>query len=125
MSPFDSNIVNTLNACISQNDEFVESILLSSYGFAISFVNFKIHCYDKVFATISGTAYEWDDAPNSGPWGSFGRQKAVGASLTSPTLLKIAFGSGDSISIQTSLGQYESVVFNFPSIDDKIVMETF
>ena len=65
---FDNNIVKILNDYITKSDQYVESILLASYGFGIQFVDFNIHCSENVFASINGGAYEWNDAPNSGPW---------------------------------------------------------
>jgi hypothetical protein len=122
---FDNNIVKILNDYIAKSDQYVESILLASYGFGIQFVDFNIHCGENVFASINSASYEWNDAPNSGPWGSLGRQKAILVSLKRPDLLNIAFESGDFIDIQTSERQYESVVFNFPSGSESITMEIY
>ncbi|NMP04974.1 hypothetical protein HHE94_19945 [Pseudoalteromonas arctica] len=125
MIEFNEEIVDLLNDYFSKNEEYVESVLLASYGFNIQFVNFNIQCEEKVFATISGKEYEWEDAPNSGPWGALGRQQALSAKLKSPTLLGIIFRSGDSLDIQTAVGQYESVIFSFPPKGKSIVMEIF
>jgi hypothetical protein len=125
MIEYNEEIVDLLNDYFSKNQEYVESVLLASYGFNIQFVNFNIQCEEKVFATISGKEYEWEDAPNSGSWGALGRQQALSAKLKSPTLLSIIFRSGDSLDIQTSVGQYESVIFSFPPKGKSIVMEIF
>lgn len=122
---FDKSIVELLNDYFSKNEEYVESVLLASYGFNIQFVNFNIHCSERVFASINGSEYEWDDAPNSGPWGALGRQLAKKAALKSSTLLSIVFESGDSIDIETAESQYESVIFNFPPKGDSFVMEIY
>ena len=122
---FDNNIVKILNDYIAKSDQYVESILLASYGFGIQFVDFNIHCSENVFASIKGTSFEWTDAPNSGPWGSLGRQKAALVSLKASNLLNITFESGDFIDIQTSERQYESVIFNFPSGSESIKMEIY
>ena len=122
---FNEKIVELLNDYFSKSDEYVESIMLSSYGFNIQFVNFNIQCNERVFASIGGKNYEWDDAPNSGPWGALGRQLAKNAVLKTPTLLSIKFESGDSIDIETAESQYESVIFNFPPQGDSLVMEIF
>lgn len=122
---FDQSIVKILNEYFSNSNEYVESILLASYGFEIQFVNFNIHCREKVFASINGVEYEWDEAPNSGPWGSLGRQRAAKALLKKPNLLSIMFDNGDFIDIQTVEGQYESVIFKFPPVDESFVMEIY
>ena len=122
---FNNSIVELLNEYFLKNEEYVESILMASYGFNIQFVDFNIHCYECIFASIGGAKYEWSDAPNSGPWGALGRQLAKKAVLKSSTLLSIVFESGDSIDIETVESQYESVIFNFPSQGDPLVMEIF
>jgi hypothetical protein len=122
---FNEEIVNLLNESFTKNKEFVESVRLSSYGFNIQFVNFDIQCNERVFASIGGKQYEWDDAPNAGPWGALGRQLANSAILKAPTLLSIIFDSGDSIDIETAENQYESVIFNFPPQGETFVMEIF
>lgn len=125
MINFTDEIVELLNDYFSSNEEYVESILLASYGFNVQFVNFNVQCEERVFARIGGQEYEWNDAPNSGPWGALGRQQAISAKLKSPNLLSITFKSGDSIDIETVEGQYESVIFNFPPKGGEIVMEIF
>jgi hypothetical protein len=122
---FDNNIVKILNDYIAKSDQYVESILLASYGLGIQFVDFSVHCNDTVSASINGANYEWQDAPNSGPWGCLGRQKAMRVNLKSPNLLNITFESGDFIDIHTSESQYESVIFNFPSGGESIKMEIY
>ena len=69
---FNEKIVELLNQYFDKGDEYFESILLASYGFNIQFVNFRVQCNERVFASIDGKEYEWDDAPNSGPWGALG-----------------------------------------------------
>ena len=125
MNLFNEEIVKVLNDYFSKESQFLESIQLASYGFNIQFVNFNIQCNERVFASIEGTRYEWDDAPNSGPWGMLGRQCAENASLKSPSVLSIKFESGDSIDIETVESQYESVIFNFPPLGNSLVMEIF
>ena len=125
MIQFHETIVALLNDYFVKSKQYVESVRLSSFGFSIQFVDFDINCEEKVFAKIGGESYEWDDAPNSGPWGAFGRQLAVKAELKSLLLLSITFESGDSIQIETKEHQYESVIFNFPPKEDSIVMEIF
>lgn len=122
---FNEEIVELLNRYFSKDEEYVESILLASYGFNIQFVNFRVQCNERVFASIDGKEYEWDDAPNSGPWGALGRQLAQKAVLKSPNLLTIIFAGGDSIDIETEESQYESVIFDFPPEGDAVVMEIF
>ncbi len=122
---FNDEIVALLNQYFSKGEEYVESVLLSSYGFNIQFVNFRVQCNERVFASIDGNVYEWDDAPNSGPWGALGRQLAKNAVLKSPKLLSITFESGDSIDIETEENQFESVIFDFPPEGDSFVMEIF
>ena len=122
---FDNNIVELLNEYFSKNEEYIESVLLASYGLNIQFVNFDIQCEQRVFATIGGMTYEWNEAPNSGPWGALGRQVAKKAALKGPALLSISFESGDSIDIETVENQYESVIFTFPPQGDVNVMEIF
>ena len=99
--------------------------MLASYGFNIQFVDFNIQCNERVFASIDGLAYKWDDAPNSGHWGALGRQLAKKAVLKNSTLLCIVFESGDFIDIETAESQYESVIFNFSPNGDSFVMEIF
>lgn len=125
MINFTNEIVGLLNEYFSKNEEYVESILLASFGFNVQFVNFNIQCEERVFATIGGKSYEWNDAPNSGPWGQLGRQVAKSAKLKTPNVLNITFESGDFIDIETVEGQYESVIFNFPPQEGALVMEIF
>lgn len=125
MINFTDEIVALLNEYFSKHEEYVESILMASYGLNIQFVNFNIQCEERVFATIGGNSYEWNDAPNSGPWGALGRQVAKAARLKTPNLLSIAFDSGDSVDIETVESQYESVIFNFPPREGALVMEIF
>jgi hypothetical protein len=122
---FNEQIVAILNEYFSSNEEYVESVLLASEGFGVQFVNFSVHCNERVFASINGRRYEWNDAPNSGPWGALGRQLANKAVLRNEALLGIIFDSGDSLEIETVEGQYESVVFRFPPRDNALVMEIF
>jgi len=125
MNLFNESIVEILNEYFSKNEEYVESILLASYGFKVQFVNFDVQCEERVFATIAGKHYEWSDAPTSAPWGLLGRQLAKQAELKSPELLSIEFESGDVLDIETAENQYESVIFNFPPQDGALVMEIF
>ena len=125
MKLFNDEIVKLLNGYFAKGEEYVESILLASYGFNIQFVNFRVQCNERVFTSIGGNEYEWDDAPNSAPWGALGRQLAKKAVLKSPNLLTIIFESGDSIDIETKENQYESVIFDFPPEGDTFVMEIF
>lgn len=125
MINYNDEIVDILNDYFLKNDEFVESIRLSSYGLQIQFVNFDIHCNERVFASIGGKSYEWNDAPNSGPWGALGRQRATKASLKKQNILTITFETGDTVDIETVVGQYESVQFTFPPMGESIVMEIF
>lgn len=122
---FNEQIVAVLNTYFSKNEEYVESVLLASYGFNIQFVNFSVHCSERVFASIKGRRYEWNDAPNPGPWGALGRQLAKAAVLRNEALLGIIFESGDSLDIETVEGQYESVIFRFPPQENSLVMEIF
>ncbi len=125
MINFSEEIVELLNNYFSENEEFVESVLLASYGLNIQFVNFNIQCEERVFASINGNSYEWNDAPSFGPWGALGRQRAIKAQLKALNLLNIIFESGDSIDIETVEGQYESVIFTFPPKGESLVMEIF
>ena len=125
MINYDEEIIKLLNSYFSENEEYVESVLLASYGFNIQFVNFNINCEERVFASIGGKAYGWNDAPNSGPWGALGRQRANEAKLTAPNLLRIIFDSGDFLEIETVEGQYESVTFSFPQQGEPFSMEIF
>jgi len=122
---FSEEIIELLNGYFSKNEEYVESVLLASYGFNIQFVNFNVQCNERVFASIDRVPYNWNDAPNFGPWGALGRQLAKKAVLKNPSLLSIAFESGDFIDIETVESQYESVIFNFPPRDESIIMEIF
>jgi hypothetical protein len=125
MIVFDQSIVEVLNRYFSENEEFVESILLANYGFNIKFANFDIQSYERVSASIGGEICEWNEAPNSGLWGALGRQIARKAVLKDPTLLSIIFESGDSLDFKTKANHYESVIFTFPPEGETIVMEIF
>jgi hypothetical protein len=122
---FNEQIASLLNEYLSKGEEYVQSVLLVSYGFNIQFANFNVQCNERVFASIGGESYEWSGLPNSGPWGALGRQVAKRALLKSPTLLSIVFESGDSIDIETVENRYESVIFNFPPKGKTLVMEIF
>lgn len=125
MKLFDESIVSTLKEFILNDNQFVDSILLGSYGLAIQFCDVKIHCNERVFAKIGGELYEWEDAPNSSPWGALGRQKVKDIELVSPNILRITFESDDYIEIETVEGQYESVVINFPSNEEQLLMDIY
>lgn len=125
MDPYNNEIVALLNECFSKSEQYVESVLLASYGFNIQFVNLTIICEDRVFATINGKSYVWDDAPSPHPWGALGRQLAKTAILESDTLLQIHFESGDLIKIETCIHHYESVTFVFHTEDGERVVKRF
>jgi len=125
MISYTEDIVEILNGHFSNGAEYVDSILLATYVLNIYFSNFNIQCAERVFATIGGTIYEWNEYPNSGPWGLLVRQIPNKAKLNSPYSLNITFESGDSIDIETVEGQYESVIFNFPPVGESHVMEVF
>jgi hypothetical protein len=76
---FNEQIVAMLNEYFSTNEEYVESVLLASYDFSIQFVNFSVHCNERVLASIKGSRYEWKNPPYPGPWGPLGRQLATTA----------------------------------------------
>ena len=120
---FNTQIIEILRKELA--DLYINSVLISSYGIGFQFCDINIHCNEKVFASINGDVYEWDDSPNAGPWGNLVRQQFSKINLTSPKLLKITLKSGDYIEIETVENQYESVIINFPSKDEKIVMEIF
>ena len=122
---FNEEIVTILNRLFDSEDEFVQSIQLSNWGLNVQFNNFTVGCNARVFALIDGKEYELNDAPNSGPWGSLCRQIPKKAVLTSPNLLTIVFISGDSIDLETEEGPYESVIFEFPSKGNTLIMEIF
>lgn len=122
---FNEEIAATLNRYFEQEDEFVQSIQLATWGLSIQFNNFSVCCNARVFASIKGKEYEWDDAPNSGPWGALCRQIPEKAVLKSPNVLTIVFISGDSIEIETEEGPYESVIFDFPPQGETLIMEIF
>jgi len=122
---FTKAIVDIMNKYFSTNNERVVSILLADYGFRIQFTTFGIQCNERVFASIGGYKYEWNEAPATGDWGLLGKQLGKIASLLSSSLLRIEFETGDTLDIETSEGPYESVVFDFPPRDNAIVMEVF
>jgi hypothetical protein len=125
MIPYTNQVVDLLSPYLVGGEEYVESVLLASYGLTIKFVDFDIHCNERIVAWIGGTRYEWDDAPNSGPWGALVRQRATGVSLKDPFWLTITLQGGDSIEIETVEGQYESVIIRFLPRGESIVMEVF
>jgi len=107
---FNENIVEILREHIL--NQFVDSVLLGSYGLGIQFSDVIIHCEERVLARIGSSSHEWNDAPSSAPWGSLVSQKVTDITLSSHNLLRIGFESGDYIEIETVEGQYESVVIN-------------
>ena len=125
MIAYTDRVVELLNPYFLEGNQYVESVLLSSYGLKIQFVSFDIQCNERVSALISGTRYEWNDAPNPGPWGALVRQKAMRSTLKSPFSLSITLESGDSIEIETVEGQHESVIIQFPPREGSVVMEIF
>lgn len=122
---FNEEIVAILNRYFEEEDEFVQSIQLATWSLSIQFNNFSVCCNARVFASIEGKEYVWDDAPNPGPWGALCRQIPKKAMLKSPNLLTIDFISGDSIDFETEEGPYESVIFDFPPKQDTLIMEIF
>ena len=122
---FNEEIIKELNGYFSKGDEYVESIRLSSYGFHIDFININITCEERVFASIRGRQYEWDDAPNGAPWGLLGRQIAKEAKLVSPSRLRVLLNEDDYIEFETVEGGYESVIIKFPESDETLNWEIF
>jgi len=106
-------------------NEFVDSILLASYGFSIQFCDVNIHCNERVFARIGDSDYEWNDSPSAAPWGALGRQRVSNIMLASRSRLRIVFESGDYLEIETVEGQYESVVINLPPAGEELRMEIY
>ena len=125
MINFNDEIVVLLNTFFSKGEQYVESITLASYGFNIQFVDFTVRCEERVFATIDGKDYVWEDAPSSDPWGALGQQLGTSAMLEKSSLLQINFESGDLIKIETKEHQYESVVFDFGEKDGALITEIF
>lgn len=122
---FNEEIVAILNRYFEEEDEFVQSIQLATWSLNIQFNNFSICCNARVFASIEGKEYEWDDAPNLGPWGALCRQIPKKSMLKSPNLLTVDFISGDSIDFESEEGPYESVIFDFSHKQDTLIMEVF
>ncbi|WP_105175149.1 hypothetical protein [Pseudoalteromonas sp. T1lg122] len=122
---FDDKIKRILLDYISKDSQFVESIVLASSGFNIAFTDFNIQCNETVIGYIDKIQYEWDDAPNAGPWGALGRQRAIGVNIQSPNFLRITFESGDYLDIETCESHYESVIFTFPPENQCHVMEIY
>lgn len=120
---FKPYIVDVLTSAL--DGLYIDSVLLSSYGLRIQFCDIYIHCNERVIAHINGHTHEWNESPNSAPWGDLVRQKFSDVCLPSPNLLRITLQSGDFFEIETLESQYESVTINFPSKDEKIILETF
>ena len=120
---FNSEIVEVLKKALKEL--CIDSTLISSYGIGFQFCDVNIHCNERVFARINGVLYEWDDSPNSAPWGNLVRQKFSDVCLSAPNLLKITLQSDDYIEIETVESQFESVTINFPSKSKEIAMEIF
>lgn len=125
MNQFNDEIITLLTTFFSEGEQFVESITLASYSFAIQFVDFTVRCEERVFATINEKNYVWEYAPSSDPWGALGRQLATSAILETSSLLRINFESGDLIKLETKEHQYESVIFDFGRKDGALIMEIF
>lgn len=106
-------------------DQCIGSLLLTTYGLAIHISDISIHCNERVFVSIEGKDFEWDESPSRAPWGLLVRQIIAGVRLAAPDRLRIDMASGDYIEIETSVNPYESVVIDFPKEDDKLVMEIF
>ncbi|GAA0412068.1 hypothetical protein GCM10009133_20560 [Cocleimonas flava] len=123
---FDESTIDTLNSYFSKKEETVSSVTLMSCGFSINFISFQITCYEKSVLTSSNKSHIWDgDNPNKGPWGSLVRQLAVNAYLKSSKILCIQFESGDYLDIETTEGQYESVIIEYPPEGENLVMDIY
>lgn len=121
---FNNEIVGILKKDIV--GEYLDSVLIATYGFGFQFGDVKIHCNEHIFAKINNSLYEWDDSPNNAPWGLLVRQQLSNVTLSSPSLLRLTFQSKDYVEIETVEGQYESVIINLPSKGgDEIIMEIF
>jgi hypothetical protein len=120
---FDEYMVEVLKSNIL--NQHLDSVSLTSFGLDFRFCDTSIHCTEHVFAKIEGEIYEWDDAPNSAPWGMLVRQKVQKVLVSSAQILRIVLFSGDYIDIETVEGGYESVVMRFPSREDTHVMVIF
>lgn len=105
--------------------EHVGAVSLTTYCFAIKIGDISITCNDRVFASIDGTGWCWEDAPSNAPWGLLVRQQVASVNLTSPSLLKIGFEGGDFLEIETVEGLHESVIIDFPRQGDSVVMEIY
>ena len=123
---FDQSTIDSLNSYFSKKEESVSSVTLMSCGFSVNFISLQITCYEKSVLTVSNKNYTWDgDEPNKGPWGSLVRQLAINACLKSSNILSIQFESGDYLDIETTEGQYESVIIEYPSEGENIVMDVY
>jgi len=120
---FNSEIIEILQKAL--NEQYMDSVLISSCGIGFKFCDVNIHCNERVYASINGNNYQWEDSPNNAPWGSLVRQRFSNVSLFAANLLRITFQSGDYIEIESVESQYESVIINFPSNGKEIIMETF
>ena len=105
--------------------QHVGAVSLTTYCFAIQIGDISITCQDRVFASLDGAVWCWEDAPSNAPWGLLVRQQVASVILTSPGLLRIAFDGGDFLDIETVEGPYESVIVDFPRQGDSVVMEIY
>ena len=105
--------------------ECVGAISLSSYCFATQIGDISITCNDRVLASIGGATWIWEEAPSNAPWGLLVKQRVASVELTSPSLLRITLEGGDYMEIETVEGPYESVLIEFPSQGDTIVMDVY
>jgi hypothetical protein len=105
--------------------EHVAAISLATHCFATRIGDISITCNNRVFASIGGADWCWEDAPSNAPWGLLVRQRVASVALASPCLLRIRFEGGDFLEIETVEGPYESVIFDLPPRGDSIVMDIY
>ena len=105
--------------------EQVGAVSLASYCFAIQIGDISITCNDRVFASIGGATFIWEEAPSNAPWGLLVRQRVSSVEFTSPGLLRITLEGDDYLEIESVKGPYESVLIEFPRQGDEIVMNDY
>ena len=102
--------------------QFIRSVSLATHGFTLEVDDIVVDGKERVFASINGERYEWDEAPNAGPWGLLVGQTINGLSVPDPNRLRIELASGDYVELETVQSRFESVAVQLPSDDGQLVM---
>ncbi len=124
MRAFDSNIVGLLNdGCKSDEVHFIG---LGLHDFQLSFGRIqRLQSTHRAAFCIAGELETWEGGPSEAPVWKLAGQRPSHFELVDPLILRLNFASGDYIEFHSEEGPYESVLIEFSSQGEAIVLEIY